>query len=41
MTLAYEEANSKLVEVVNVADGDAEKRVDDSIVQIWKLKFKS
>ena len=39
MTLACEDANSKLVEVVTVADVDAEKRVDDSLVQIWKLKF--
>ena len=41
MTLAFEDANSKLVEVVPVADvdADAEKRLDDSLVQIWKLKF--
>ena len=39
MTLAREDANSKLVEVVTGADIDAEKRVDDSLVQIWKLKF--
>ena len=39
MTLACEDANSKLVEVVTVADVDAEKRVDHSSVQIWKLKF--
>ena len=40
MTLACEDANSKLVEVVTVADNvDAEKRVDDKLVQIWKLKF--
>ena len=37
MILACEDANSKLVEVVTVADD--EKRVDDSLVQIWKLKF--
>ena len=29
VTLACEDANSKLVEVVNVADVDDEKRVDD------------
>ena len=40
VTLAYEDANSKLVEVVTVADVDAEKRVDNSLVQIWKLKFR-
>ena len=39
MTLACEDANSKLVEVVTVADVDAEKSVHDSLVQIWKLKF--
>ena len=39
MTLACDDANSKLVEVVAVADDDAEKRVDNSLVQIWKLKF--
>ena len=41
MTLACpcEDVNSKLDEVVTVADVDAEKCVDDSLVQIWKLKF--
>ena len=39
MTLACEDANSKLVEVVTVADVTAEKRFDDSLVQIWKRKF--
>ena len=39
VTLRCEDANSKLVEVVTVADVDAEKRVDDSLVHIWKLKF--
>ena len=39
VTLACEDANSKFIEVVTVADVDAEKRVDDSLVQIWKLKF--
>ena len=39
VTLACEDANSMLVEVVTVADVDAKKRVDDSLVQIWKLKF--
>ena len=34
-----EDVNSKLDEVVTVADVDAQKRVDDSLVQIWKLKF--
>ena len=39
MTLACEDANSKVVDVVTFADVDAEKCVDDSLVQIWKLKF--
>ena len=41
MTLACpcEDVNSKLDEVVTVADVDAEKCVDDSLVQIWILKF--
>ena len=39
VTLACEDANSKLVECVTVADVDTEKRVGDSLVQIWKLKF--
>ena len=39
MNLAREDANSKLVEVVTVANVDTEKRVDHSLVQIWKMKF--
>ena len=39
MTLACEYANSKLVEVVTVDDVDAERRVDNSLVQIWRLRF--
>ena len=41
MTLACKDADSKLVEVVTVADvdDDDEKRFDDSCMQIWKLKF--
>ena len=39
MTLAFEDANSKLLDVVNVADVDAEERVDDSLVEILKLRF--
>ena len=39
MTLACEDGSSKLVEVVTVAYLDAENHVDDSLVQIWKLKF--
>ena len=39
MTLACKDDNSKLVEVVTVANVDAEKRVDNSLMQIWKPKF--
>ena len=39
MTLACEGANSKLVDVITVADVDTEKHVNKSLVQIWKLKF--
>ena len=39
MTLACEDASSKSVEVVTIADVDTEKRVGDSLVWIWKLKF--
>ena len=39
MTLACEHANSKLVEVVTVADDDDEDQVGNSLMQIWKLKF--
>ena len=31
--------NSKFVEVVTVADIDDEERVDNSLLQIWKLTF--
>ena len=37
MTLACEDDNSKLVDVVTVAHVDDEKRVDNSLVQIWKV----
>ena len=39
MTLACEDGNSKLVEVVTVVEVDDEKRVDNSLVQIWKVNF--
>ena len=39
MTLACEYANSKLVEVVTVADVDADDRVGDSLLQVWELGF--
>ena len=39
MTLAFEYANSKLLDVVSVADVDAMERDDDSLVNILKLRF--
>ena len=39
MTLACEDANSKLAEVVNVANVDDEDRVGNSLFQIWKMIF--
>ena len=40
MTLVFEDANSKLVEVVtDVAEVDDEDRVGNSLLQIWKLRF--
>ena len=39
MTLACEDAYSKLVEVVTVADVDGENRVGNSLLQILKLRF--
>ena len=39
VTMACEDANSKLIDIVTVADVDAKKCVVDSLVQIWKLRF--
>ena len=39
VTLACEDAYSKLVEVVTVADVDDENRVGNSLLQIWKLRI--
>ena len=39
VTLAFEDTNSKLLDVVSIADVDAEERVDDSLVEILKVKF--
>ena len=39
VTLAFEDANSKFVEVVTVADVDAEDRVGKNLLQIWELRF--
>ena len=39
MTLACEDAFSKLVEAVIVADASDEDRVGNKLLQIWKLRF--
>ena len=39
MTLAFDDAYSKLLDVVNAADVDAEECVDNSLVEILKLRF--
>ena len=41
MTLASEDAYSKLVEVVTIADVDAEDKVVNSLLQTWELTFGS
>ena len=39
MTLAFEDANSKLVEVFIVADVDDEDYIGNSLLQIWELRI--
>ena len=39
VTLACEDANSKLVEVVNVANVDDEDRVGNSLLHTWELRL--
>ena len=39
MTLGLENDRSKLLDVVSVADVDADECVDKSLVEILKLKF--
>ena len=39
VTLAFEDANSKIVDVVSVADVDDEDRVGNKLLQISKLRF--
>ena len=39
MTLACEDAYSKLIEVVTVADVSDEDRVGNILLQIWELRF--
>ena len=40
VSLACEDGNSKLVEIVTVVDVDDEKRVGNSLLQVWTLKLK-
>ena len=39
VTLACEDANSKLIEVFTVADVDSEDHVGNNLLQIWELTF--
>ena len=39
VTLACEDANLNLVEVVTVANVDAEDHVGNSLLQIWEVTF--
>ena len=39
VTLACEDANSKLVDIVTVANVDDEDCVGNSVFQNWKLRF--
>ena len=39
MSLACDDGNSKLVEVVTIADVDAEDHVGNISLQIWELTF--
>ena len=39
MTLASEDADSKIVEVVSVADVDDEDRVGNSLLHTWELRL--
>lgn len=39
MTMAFGDANAKLLDVVNIADVDAEQLVGDSLVEISMVKF--
>ena len=40
VSLACEDGNSKLVEIVTVVDVDDEKRVGNSLLLVWTLKLK-
>ena len=39
MTLPFNDANLKFIDVLSVTDVNTEKNVDDSLVEILKLMF--
>ena len=39
MTLAFEYGNSKLLDIVSVADVDAEEYFDNGFIEVLKLRF--
>ena len=39
MPLAFGDPNSKLLDVVGVVDVNSEEGVDDSLIEMFKLKF--
>ena len=39
VTMAFEDAYSKLLDIVSVADVDAEERVDDHLLEILRLRL--
>ena len=39
VTMAFEDAYSKLLDIVGVADVDAEERVDDHLLEILRLRL--
>ena len=39
VTLACEDTNSKLVDIVTVANVDDEDRIGNSLLQMWELRF--
>ena len=39
VTLAYKDDNSKLVDIVTIANVDDEDRVGNSLLQIWELRI--
>ena len=39
MTLVFDDANSELLDILSIADVDAEERLDDKFVEILKMRF--